>query len=94
MLGTYPLEHMAAVTPRVNPEQTWRIYDALAVLAGVERPVTVADPRVSADLLVHEDGRRFAFLVSQSPDKLQVEASGVGTVTLAPYGVEVLEVIT
>ncbi|WP_327089622.1 cellulase family glycosylhydrolase [Nonomuraea sp. NBC_01738] len=94
VLGTYPLEHMAAVTPRVNPEQTWRIYDALAVLAGVERPVTVADPRVSADLLVHEDGRRFAFLVSQSPDKLQVEASGVGTVTLAPYGVEVLEVIT
>ena len=43
---TYPLEHMAARTPRANPEATWRIYSALAVVAGVARPVRVDDPRV------------------------------------------------
>jgi endo-1,4-beta-mannosidase len=73
VLCTYPLEHMAAVTPRVNPEPTHRIYDALASLAGVRRPVTVEDPRVSVDLLAHADGRRFAFLVSQHDGPLTVK---------------------
>ncbi|MBO0821968.1 MAG: beta-mannosidase, partial [Nocardiopsaceae bacterium] len=30
VLCTYPVEHMAARTPRVNPEPTWALYDALA----------------------------------------------------------------
>ena len=30
---------MAARTPRVNPEATWRVYSALAAAAGVRRPV-------------------------------------------------------
>jgi endo-1,4-beta-mannosidase len=47
-LCTYPLEHMAARTPRVNPEDTWRLYDALADEAGVARPVRADDPRVVA----------------------------------------------
>jgi endo-1,4-beta-mannosidase len=46
ILCTYPLEHMAARTPGVNPESTWQIYSALALVAGVARPVRVADPRV------------------------------------------------
>ena len=46
VLCTYPLEHMAARTPRVNPEDTWRLYSALAADAGVSRPVRVDDPRV------------------------------------------------
>ena len=46
ILCTYPLEHLAARSPDVNPESTWRIYSALAVEAGVERRVHVADPRV------------------------------------------------
>ena len=37
---------MAAASARVNPEATWRIYDALATDAGVSEPVTVEDPRV------------------------------------------------
>jgi endo-1,4-beta-mannosidase len=73
VLCTYPLEHMAAVTPRVNPEATYRLYDTLAALAGVRRPVTVEDPRVCADTLVHADGRKFAFLVSQADAPLRVK---------------------
>lgn len=103
VLATYPLEHMAARTARVNPEQTHRLYAALADLAGAARPVTVGSPYVGADLLEHEDGRRFVWLVSQSPEELAVrpEAAGVlrdlatgapvAEVRLAPYGVAVLE---
>ncbi len=91
---TYPLEHMAAVTPRVNPEDTHRLYDALAEVAGVRRPVTTPDPRVSADVLVRADGTRFAVLVSQAGTELCVRpagAEGFEEVVLAPYGVQVLE---
>jgi hypothetical protein len=47
VLCTYPLEYLAASQGRVNPEDTYRLYDALAVLAGTERPVMVADRRSS-----------------------------------------------
>ncbi len=102
VLCTFPLEGMAAALPRVNPEPTHRIYDALAGLAGVSRPVTVADPLVHVGELRHADGRRFVWLVSQSPSALTVTPVaegkltelGSGTpideITLAPYGVRVL----
>src|ERR1700722_7908387 len=61
VLCTYPIEYMAAVTPGVNPEATSVLYDALAAVAGVSRPVTVDDARVAADILVHADGTRFAW---------------------------------
>ncbi|GAA4614442.1 cellulase family glycosylhydrolase [Actinoallomurus liliacearum] len=98
VLCVYPLEHMAAVTPRVNPEPTYRIYDALAELAGVRRPVRVEDPRVSADVLVRADGTRFAVLVGQADTELEVRpltadngGAGDEEITLGPYGVRVLE---
>ncbi|MEU9202598.1 cellulase family glycosylhydrolase [Streptomyces sp. NPDC048332] len=105
VLATYPLEHMAARTARVNPEQTHRLYAALAEVAGAARPVTVDTPHVSADTLVHEDGRRFVWLVSQAEEELTVRLSGgvpheldsgrpVTEVTLAPYGVRVFELRT
>ena len=56
ILCTYPIEDMAAVTPRVNPDATVTLYDALADHAGVRRPVTVEDPRVTCDMLVRDDG--------------------------------------
>jgi endo-1,4-beta-mannosidase len=103
VLCTYPVEHMAALTPSVNPEDTRVLYDALAVLAGVTRPVVVDDPHVSADVLDHADGRRFAFLTSQSDRQLTVKPRVPGgrlldlvggdetpTVELPPYGVRVL----
>jgi hypothetical protein len=36
-LCTYPVEHMAALTPGVNPDGTVTLYDALARHAGVRR---------------------------------------------------------
>ncbi|MGW7689164.1 cellulase family glycosylhydrolase [Streptomyces asiaticus] len=103
VLATYPLEHMAARTARANPEETHRLYAALGDVAGVHRPVTVDSPHVGADLLVHDDGRRFVWLVSQSPEEVTVRPAAEGTlhdlasgaatadVTLGPYGVRVLE---
>jgi hypothetical protein len=48
---TYPVEHMAALTPAVNPEATSRLYDALATHAQVRRPVRTGDPRLVYRLL-------------------------------------------
>ena len=105
VLATYPLEHMAARTAHVNPEQTHRLYEALADLAGAARTVTVDTPYVGADVLVHEDGRRFVWLVSQSPEPLMVRPAVDGRLRdlatgepvteagLDAYGVRVLELI-
>ena len=103
VLATYPLEHMAARTARVNPDATHRLYAALARVSGARRPVTVADPHVSADVVAHADGRRFVWLVSQSDGPLVVrpQADGklhglaggeaVEDVRIGAYGVVVLE---
>ncbi len=104
VLCTYPLEHMASVSDRINPEDSHRIYDALAQISGARRRIVVDDARVFTDTLVHEDGRRFAWLVSQHPDEVTVAprlASGVlcpltggdavTEVTLSAYGVAVFE---
>lgn len=104
VLCTYPLEYMAARSARVNPEDTWRLYDALAAHAGVERPVVVADPEVFAAAFAHDDGRRFAVFASQHDHATRVTpvvASGAlhtldGTPTpdvdLAAYGTAVREI--
>jgi endo-1,4-beta-mannosidase len=105
VLCTYPLEHMAAVTPRVNPEPTYRLYDALAERSGVTRPVTVEDPRVLAAELRHRDGRRFVWLVSQAAAEITVKPTVEGhladlqtgepvtEVALQAYGVRVLRLL-
>jgi endo-1,4-beta-mannosidase len=104
VLCTYPIEHMAAVTPRVNPEATSVIYGALAAHAGVRRLVTADDPRVACDVLVRSDGTRFAWLVSQADEPVTVKpglAAGLqltdldgspadSGATLPPFGVTVL----
>ena len=108
VLSTYPLEHLAASCGRVNPEQTWRLYAALANLAGVAPVVTVDSPEVIVDGLVHQDGRRFVWLVSEHDGPLVVRprlpagnrlvplggGDAVEEVELAPYGVTVLQLTT
>ncbi|MEU5845815.1 cellulase family glycosylhydrolase [Saccharopolyspora shandongensis] len=104
VLCTYPIEHFAARNARVNPEDTHRLYAALAEIAGVERPISVDDPRVFADELRHEDGRRFAWLVSQHGQEITTTPHADGfslhdaktgellsKVTLPAYGVRVIE---
>ena len=73
VLCTYPLEHMAATLPRVNPDPTRDLYDALADFAGVARPVTAEDPRVAVDVMEHADGTRYAWFVSQAAEELTVK---------------------
>lgn len=107
VLCTYPIEHFAARTARVNPEDTHRLYSALARIAGIDRLVTVDDPRVFADALVHEDGRTFAWLVSQHDHEVTVTPTAPGRavhdlhtgeelaeVVLPAYGVRVVELRT
>jgi len=105
VLCTYPTEHMAARTPRVNPESTWRLYSALATSAGVDRPLLVRDPRVISGRLRTATGE-LAVVVNTSPDEVEVSLATVGAasygrrgtvtgdalsqLTLPPYEVEVL----
>lgn len=93
VLCTYPIEHMAARTPGVNPEDTYRIYSALAEAAGVERPVRVDDPRVLVGR-IRNDGGETALFLNTSPDTLSTQPvlSGIelapdqGELTLEPFG--------
>lgn len=89
VLCTLPVEYFAAQTPRVNPDDTARLYDALALAAGVDRPIDVADPRVLTDGLTHRDGREFAWLVNASADVVGIGAYGVEQ--LSPYEVAVVQ---
>jgi len=73
ILCTYPIEHMAALTPRVNPDDTVTLYDALATHAGVRRAVTVDDPRVACDTLIRDDGTLFAVLASHAAEPVTVK---------------------
>ncbi|MFI9029596.1 cellulase family glycosylhydrolase [Streptomyces sp. NPDC053560] len=104
ILSTYPLEHMAARTPAVNPEPTWRLYAALAAEAGATPPVTVDDGRVVTGEMAHEDGRRFVWFLSQHPEELTVvprvgkgaltsldDGTALTDITLGPYGVVVAQ---
>jgi endo-1,4-beta-mannosidase len=105
ILCTYPLEHMAAVSPAVNPNDLARLYAALAADAGVAPDVRVDDSQVIVGQLDHEDGRRFVWLINmadQDTEAFPTVPSGealvplgggtpVTSVTLPPFGVEVLE---
>jgi len=89
VLCTYPIEHMAALTSRVNPEATSTLYGALAAHAGVRREVQVDDPRIATDLIDRSDGARFAWLVSQADEPLTVKpelAPGLKLLPLAGAG--------
>ena len=98
VLCTYPLEHMAARTPRVNPEATWRIYSALASAAGVRRPIRVDDPRVLVGRLRAGRGERVLF-VNCSADSIVAEPLAEegydlelsGPLPLDPFGVVVIQ---
>jgi endo-1,4-beta-mannosidase len=94
VLCTYPIEHMAARSPSVNPEDTYRVYSALAAAAGVARPVRVDDPRVLVGRVRSGDAET-ALFVNCSGDAIAAEPilSGVeldpatGTLALEPFGV-------
>ncbi len=89
VLCTYPLEYMAARTPRVNPEPTWRLYDALADTAGVTRSLRCADPRVSC-VVAAGDGIALAGVTNLSGDAIDAVVEGLDgprRFALGPYAV-------
>jgi len=108
VLCTYPIEHMAAATPRANPEATSAIYDALAAHSGLRRLVSVDDPRIASDVLLHSGGTRFAWLVSQADEPVTVKpelmpglrlahldgSAADEAATLPPFGVSVFRLDT
>jgi hypothetical protein len=83
------------------------LYDALARDAGVHRPIAVDDFRAAADVLVHEDGSHFAWLVSHAAEPITVKpqlpsgrrlcqldgSPANGTVTLPPFGAEIFLIV-
>ena len=75
VLCAYPVEHMAARTPRVNPEPAWELYDALADVAGVDRPLRCDDPRVSCATLRFPD-RDLAVVTNLSDETLTADLEG------------------
>jgi len=104
VLCTYPVEHMAAVTPSANPEPTWQLYSTLATASGVRRPLRVDDPRITVGGL--RVGEKDAFVVlNLSPESVQAKLVGpeisvrlassssdesVGSLQLDPYEVALL----
>jgi endo-1,4-beta-mannosidase len=106
ILCTYPVEHMAALTPRVNPDDAVTLYGALAAHAGVRRAVSVDDPRVACDTLVRDDGTVFAVLASHGAEPITVKPvlaadsvlsaldddQVIEGVTLSPFGINVLRI--
>lgn len=96
VLCTYPVEYMAARTPWVNPEPTWRVYDAAADLASVARPVRCDDGRVSCSLA--DFGHvRLVCLTNLSDERVGVAVrspgwTGPDPVDLDPYEVRTFTV--
>ncbi len=104
MLCTYPIEHMAACRRHANPEDTWRLYSAIAMEAGAAPAVSCEDPRVMIAeigtreprlwLAINLSGDRVEAPVSSSAGELRVRQKGELTgarLTLDAYQAVVLE---
>ncbi|MEV6526088.1 cellulase family glycosylhydrolase [Longispora sp. NPDC051575] len=92
VLSTIPVEAFAAYRPNANPDPTWRLYRALAAVAGVTVEVSVDDPRVLVDTIEHSSGARYAWLVNPGRESVTARFRGtVSSVTLSgePIGGEV-----
>ncbi|SCL36136.1 Endo-1,4-beta-mannosidase [Micromonospora rhizosphaerae] len=108
VLSTYPVEYFAARSPRVNPDDTVRLYRAAAQVASALPAVVVDDVNAFADVIERQDGRRFALVVSEAGEPLTVgvrstepgsrlldrDGQEIHEVALAPYGVDLVEVST
>ena len=104
ILCTYPIEGMAAATEDVNPDETWRLYRALAIHAGAAPIVQLDEANVLVDSLDRDDGTRFIWLISATPRPVTVApriptgkplhelhtGAEVSTVDIPAFGVRVL----
>ncbi|GIH15841.1 glycoside hydrolase 5 family protein [Rugosimonospora africana] len=91
LLG-YPVEYFAARTPGVNPDDTVRLYRALAAEAGALPAIdNGGDPRLIVDTLVRDDGARFAIVISEHPGPVTATVGGT-PVALPAFGAAVVPV--
>jgi beta-glucosidase len=72
VLSTVPVEAFAAYRPNANPDDSWRLYRALAAAAGVAPAATVDDPRVHVDRLV-EPGSVWLVNISRGEVKAPIQ---------------------
>jgi hypothetical protein len=72
VLSTYPTEYFASARAGANPEDTHRLYGALAILAGIDRAVVSSRPDVLVDSLVHRDGSRYVWFLSQGAEPVKL----------------------
>jgi endo-1,4-beta-mannosidase len=72
VLSTYPTEYFASARAGANPEDTHRLYGALAILAGIDRAVVSSRPDVLVDSLVHRDGSRYVWFLSQAAEPVKL----------------------
>ncbi|GAA4153737.1 cellulase family glycosylhydrolase [Phytohabitans flavus] len=107
-LSTYAVEYFGSARPHAHrDDQVHRLYRALAAEAGVSPEVSVDDPRVYVDGLVHTSGRRYIWLVNLSPDEVTAHcatppgwrlkdvlsgADRTDGVALSPFGVATVEI--
>ncbi len=81
----------------MNPEETWRLYSALAAAAGVSRPVRVADPRILVGRVRQSEGELAVFVncsdagitVTPITDNHSSESYSPDPFTLAAFGVAI-----
>lgn len=104
ILATSPVEYWAASRPCANPDDTYKLYGALARMAGVRLRAGVDRPDVLLDCLQHSDGTIYVWLISESEEELKVAPElhvpgepvdllndePATAVTIPPYGVRVL----
>jgi endo-1,4-beta-mannosidase len=101
VLCAYPLEYLALHGPRGAPDDTWRLYRALAVDTRTAGPVDSGRRDVLVDTLERDDGATFVWLVSHADEAVTVTPTGgaltdldgttaVREITLDPLGVAVL----
>ena len=73
ILCTYPLEYMASAAPGSIPTRPSPSTVRSPRTPGVRRPVSVDEPGVACDVLVRQDGTRFAVIASHVADEVTVK---------------------
>jgi hypothetical protein len=92
ILVAYPIEYFALQRPGSNPDDTSRLYRALAIEASALPEIDNAgDPALIVDVLERDDGAKYAIVISESDKPVTATVGGL-TVTLEPYGATIRRV--
>lgn len=93
LLCTYPLELFAARVPATDRSNLIRLYRALGDLAGARNIVDVSADDVFGDVLIHQDGSKYAVIISEAEEDrdVTIHTSGVLlSLSLPPLGAQIV----